>query len=266
MVEISDVVRSIVLHADIYEEEDFSVKMYGLQFFPDADGPRDCQKRWRMHFSTAARNRCQTSEQFDRCIDFTLHRGVPIGISQNMRVVGKVVRNTSVASDKGGTTLGTVRQRNFDEIVDGTKSATEPKDDTHLSVLSKCFDPYVYRPLVGSAPVRKVAFHTPEESIPVLSKVLSEIGWAVCDLILSASTMVQIRRMLNHVSISSVNILSRSLIVLNLYFDDKLLGQYSLGFLIGNEMTQMMGFPMISSEANYGKTSSIDSQNPCTIR
>jgi hypothetical protein len=253
MVEISDVVRSIVLHADIYEEEDFSVNTYGLQFFPDADGPETVKTLedalFRLPHETDARPANNSTDvlilryivEFQlaflkTCVSLAKLSATPA--LQVTREAQHLARSGSEVLTKLSTVL---------------KARPEPKDDTHLSVLSKCFDPYVYRPLVGSAPVRKVAFHTPEESIPVLSKVLSEIGWAVCDLILSASTMVQIRRMLNHVSISSVNILSRSLIVLNLYFDDKLLGQYSLGFLIGNEMTQMMGLPMILLEANYGK-------------
>jgi len=49
--------------------------------------------------------------------------------------------------------------------------------------------------------------------------------------------------MLDRVTLSDVNILSRSLIVLNLYFEERLLGQHPLRQMITDHMRQMMHVP-----------------------
>jgi hypothetical protein len=96
--------------------------------------------------------------------------------------------------------------------------------------------------------------------------VASELEWAVCDVILEGNTLGRITRMLENNSTRGIggavptptsksdsvdidlpfgisglaienpvgiNILSRSLMLLNLYFDDKLLGQYDFPDMIG---------------------------------
>ena len=105
------------------------------------------------------------------------------------------------------------------------------------------FDPYVNRRLLGSTPVRKTKFKNVIGSIQSLKTIFQELDWAVCDLFLEGNTLGRIQRMLSHISTSSVNILSRSIIVLNLYFDDLLLGQYQLGILIIDHMQQIGGVP-----------------------
>lgn len=252
MVEISDVVRSIVLHADIYEEEDFSVSTYGLQFFPDADGPETVKTLQDALFRLPQETDGTTTSHSTDVLILRYVLEFQSAFLKTCVSLAKLSATPALQVTREAQHLARSGSEVLTKLLTVVAARPVLKEGSQVSVLTKCFDPYVYRPLVGSAPVRKVVFHTPAESIPMLSKVLSEIDWAVCDLILSGSTMVQIRRMLNHVSISSVNILSRSLIVLNLYFDDKLLGQYSLGFLIGNEMTQMMGIPMFFLEAKYG--------------
>jgi len=128
----------------------------------------------------------------------------------------------------------------------------EKEDEEKEILLRKVFDLYVNRPLVGNAPIRKVVFRTPNESIPILSKILSEVDWAVCELLLKGTTLSRIRRMLSRVSKSSVNILSRSLIVLNLYFDDRLLGQHLLVGLIAKDMQQWGGVPSGLTDGTFG--------------
>ena len=249
MVEISDVVRSIVLHADIYEEEDFSVNTFGLQFFPDVDGPETI-KTLQEALDRISKLEVEKEVVDDvvilRCImefQLSLLKACSSLAKLSTAPALQVTRDAQAAARYGVDALSKLLT-----VLD-EKRAT----DEQPHILSKCFDHYVYRPLVGSAPVRKVPFLSPQESLPVLSKILSEIDWAVCDLLVSGSTLLHIRRMLNHVSISSVNILSRSLIVLNLYFDDKLLGEHSLGSLIGCEMTQMMSLPNTLLESKYGQ-------------
>lgn len=119
--------------------------------------------------------------------------------------------------------------------------------------LRRFFDPFIYRPLVGNAPVRKVAFRKPLESISVLSTIISEIEWAACELLLFGSSLGQIRRMLHHFSKRSINVLSRSLMVLNLYFDDKFLGQHDLQQLMAQDMIQLEGAPEALLAGQYGQ-------------
>jgi hypothetical protein len=62
----------------------------------------------------------------------------------------------------------------------------------------------------------------------MLRVITQEMDWSVCHVLLKANSLGRLRRMLHHVSRQDVNILSRSLIVLNLYFDDLVLGQFSM--------------------------------------
>jgi hypothetical protein len=118
----------------------------------------------------------------------------------------------------------------------------------HESIATKCilkktFDSYVTRPLVGNAPVRKVDFLEMEATISSLLKTTNELDWALCGMILHGNTLGRIRRMLSRISTSSANILTRSLLVLNLYFDDQLLGQYPLQDKIISHMQQLSHIP-----------------------
>lgn len=122
-------------------------------------------------------------------------------------------------------------------------SETKQDETSDSPLLRRYFDPFLYRPLVGNAPIRKVAFRKPLESISILSMILSEIGWTACDLSLCGSNLGQIRRLLNRFSRKSLNVLSRSLMVLDLYFHDKCLGQYDLQYLIAADMKQLSGAP-----------------------
>jgi hypothetical protein len=128
-------------------------------------------------------------------------------------------------------------------LVDGYPDETK-------SLLHQTFDSFVNRPLVGNAPVRKVSFLPPKESIDILMTITSEIGSSLCNMLSQASTLGRIERMLDNVSLSKVNILSRSLIILNLYFESKLLGKYLLQKLMVDNMRQWGHIPeaVIASE------------------
>ena len=140
-------------------------------------------------------------------------------------------------------------------------------DERLDSLLHTSFDPFVNRRLLGNAPVRKARFCNTFKVIKSLSRVVSELEWAVCDVILEGNTLGRVMRMLENNSSRGVggafptttksgnddnddeppfgnnglaienpvgiNILSRSLMLLNLYFDDKLLGQYDFPIIIG---------------------------------
>ena len=128
-------------------------------------------------------------------------------------------------------------------------------------LLSASFDPFVNRQLLGNAPVRKACFRPPLDVLASLSQLAAELEWGVCDPILHGNTFGRITRMLETNSLRGcggaiplrkpkkgssakeegletetpvgMNILSRSLVILNLYFDNKLFGQFDFADIIG---------------------------------
>jgi hypothetical protein len=123
------------------------------------------------------------------------------------------------------------------------KRMKENESDRAKDIIQRTFDSYVNRPIVGNAPVRKIIFHEAQKSIILLITIAKEIDWALCGLLSRGNTLARIRRMLCRISISSTNILTRSLIVLNLYFDDNIFGRHGLTSLIVKHMQQMSHIP-----------------------
>jgi hypothetical protein len=136
-------------------------------------------------------------------------------------------------------------------------------DQPELNRLSSAsFDPFVNRRFLGNAPVRKACFRSLFDVMASLSILAAELEWGVCDPILHGNSFKRITTMLENnslrgcggavpilaheVVVSStkkggleteaqfgMSVLSRSLVVLNLYFDDKLFGQYDFAYLVG---------------------------------
>jgi Mak10 subunit, NatC N(alpha)-terminal acetyltransferase len=243
MVEISDVVRSIVLHADIYEEEDFSVSMFGLQVFEESEEN-------------------EASGVIHSCLSM-LERNVSMEANILRHVLRFQVNFLQACTAMGKLTAEIVRptceqvqlfvRAGIEELkaLKAIQGSLEVGDN-ETKLLKGCFDPYFYRPLVGSSPTRKIVYKKPAESIDILTKVIGEIADTTCHILLEASTLPQLRRLLHKVSTSSVNILSRSLIVLNMYFDDRLLGQYNLTNLIGQDMQQVSAVLSLLLETKNG--------------
>ena len=115
--------------------------------------------------------------------------------------------------------------------------------DASREVIRKVFDPNVNRPLVGNAPVRKVVFKQTKKSISLLLAITKQMDWAVCEVMLKGGSLGRINRMLRFVSVSSANILSRSFLVLNLYFDDKVFGLHQLLDMIIKHMQLLSHAP-----------------------
>jgi len=113
--------------------------------------------------------------------------------------------------------------------------------EVHERILREVCDPFVNRPRVGNTPVRKPVILSPKESIQTLQKITSEVDWAACELLLRGTSLGRIQRILDRVQRSDANILTRSLIVLNLYFEERLLGQYEMEPLIVEHMADWMG-------------------------
>eukprot|EP00804_Cyclotella_cryptica_P004040 CCRYP_015446-RA/>CCRYP_015446-RA protein AED:0.25 eAED:0.25 QI:1054/1/1/1/1/1/4/1029/442 len=139
--------------------------------------------------------------------------------------------------------------------------------------LSASYDPFVNRRSLGNAPIRKARFRQIFHVIDSISNLTSELEWAVCDVMLNGNTLGRITRMLTNNSLRGsggagvvpapptggpspkvgTNILSRSLLLINLYFDDKLLGQYDFTDIIGQHMVQLCAVPesMIESTGSW---------------
>jgi hypothetical protein len=115
-------------------------------------------------------------------------------------------------------------------------------DDTNQfaskSLYQKTFDSYMNRPSVGNLPIRKISFGPPTEALDHLKTIVLELDTTFCNVLLRGSSLGRIHRMLDRVSHDNINILTRSLLLLHLYFGEKLLGQYSLRQLIVDHMRQ----------------------------
>mmetsp|Transcript_6728 Transcript_6728/g.12661 ORF Transcript_6728/g.12661 Transcript_6728/m.12661 type:complete len:594 (-) Transcript_6728:146-1927(-) len=123
------------------------------------------------------------------------------------------------------------------------------------------FDPYINRPLLGNTPVRQIVFSLPEKAIENLVCIYNELESSICRLLLKGNTLARIRRILSNMSISSssslspyikLNILCRSLIVINLHFDNRLLGQYDFATAIAEDM-YCHAVPKAVFSTAYGK-------------
>lgn len=111
------------------------------------------------------------------------------------------------------------------------------------ALLKRVFDPFVNRPLLGNAPIRKTTFKPVPESLEVLSSVIDEVDNMVFSALLKGNSIRRILRVVDRANRESSNILARSMLVLNLYFNDKLLGQHDLGGMIIDDFRQISFIP-----------------------
>ena len=150
------------------------------------------------------------------------------GITRNVR---DVLEETQKVSRRAVETMK--------KLLKVTNRLENDKSDSVKALIRKTFDSHVNRPLVGNAPVRKIIFKDPNESLMVLSTIARDFDSSFCKLMLKGNTLGRIQRMMSAISGSSANIVIRSLILLNLYFDDQLFGQYSLTDMIIKNIQQL---------------------------
>lgn len=132
----------------------------------------------------------------------------------------------------------------LEHLSSSSKAVLSLENDDDLKRLKpRVFDSFVNRPKVGNTPVRQPFFKSYMDSIISLQTIVSELDWALFNLLLRGSTIGRVRRMLDRVYRFETNILTRSLIILNLYFEDKLLGQYPLQQLVLADMRRWMHVP-----------------------
>ena len=246
MVEFTDLFRNVVLNADIFEEEDFTVNTYSFPVFNDTDEASSLKVTSsveRMLQSEIKKGEWKDSaeENFAKMNLLTIEVQLDLYtiVSTLARLTGTDVQREAHEKQK----LVQKVAKKMDDIVHQYKCIRQYQSDKSKMVLLKTFNTYINRPLIGNAPVRKVLVTDPLQSLSNLGKIIGEIDWVVCRTLLKGGTMGRVRRMLGQVSTCSINILSRSLLILNLYFDDRVFGQYPLPEMIARYMQQLAFTP-----------------------
>ena len=264
LVKLNDLVRTIGLNADIYEEEDFTVNTQGFLFAPKFDAVALSKA---VNTAISALRKLTGNDNSARNLDdakimsfilqlqlmfFEACTSLSSLTAANVRRMVKKTKTDLLAQCLK-------KAKDLKEILDDTindSRGTENVEGTNKHskrVFNAAYDPYLYRSLMGNTPVRKVEFKGPSTALEELVGIVSELDWAVCDLLLKGSSLARIKRMLERVSTSSANILTRSLIVLNLYFDDLLLGQHDLSVLILENMHQYGAIPIAWTDTERGR-------------
>ena len=269
LVKLTQLVRSLAQHADIYEEEDFNISANGFRFAPPVDG--DGLEKAVGKAVEALEGVLRSSEatpatrEAAEAVLLTLRFQMLIyqAVSSLMALTAENVRSRAaeVKRDLIPRCLRDAEElRGYlntegegGEAIDdgGAIDNGDADGPQRRQLLDAAFDPYLCRRLAGNTPVRKAKFKTPAAALDGLIGIVVELDWTVCDLLLEGgSSLARARRTLGRVSKSSVNILSRSLIVIALYFDDLLLGQYHLGDFIADDMRSVGSVPeaLVSSQ------------------
>lgn len=241
LIELTDLLRGIILNADIFEEEDFTVSTYNIAIFQDRDeltvmkvGHTVSQMVSQMQSSSNDEVSLE-SQIVILILDFQLEF---ITLATSLaRLAGKTIREEVEHTQQMARTA----MVKLTEIRRIWMQLKRGESDRTRLLIRRTFDPYVNRPLVGNAPVRKIVFREAHESIEFLNRLIEELDWAVCNILLKANSLGRIRRMLGLLYVSSTNILTRSFMILNLYFDDQIFGQFHLPDLIIGHMKEFTG-------------------------
>jgi hypothetical protein len=247
MVEMTDLVRGVILNADIYEEEDFAVSTYNIPTLEGRDEHsvmevgKNVLQMIEEELSISEQNVNQQDKNAVQLIMLILEFQLDFMslVIILARLAGKTIRTEVEESQK----LSRTAKKKLQHIVVTFQKLQANQSDSTSAAIRRSFDSYVNRPLVGNAPVRSIEFLDANASLEILIRIVGEFDWAVCETLLRADSLGRIRRMLRPVSISSSNVLTRSLLVLNLYFDDLIFGQYSLAELIVRDMKQLSHVP-----------------------
>ena len=208
--------RKAVIQADIYEEEDFCPGLFGFATAPDVS-------------DDAMRALCAEAEE-RAAQDGASDRTAADRLLPLLRWFRALHDACATLADvrKGSVESGANEAR--EAIRDATKqlaaieaqhggSGSAPPPDLALHG----FDASINRPLLGSAPMRKVHFDAFPEVLAKLGAFLGTLD-GICTMLLSPS-LDALRGTLKRLSKASANVLARSLMAMNLYVDDLLLGR-----------------------------------------
>jgi len=268
LLKLAETIRSLVQRADIYEEEDFTLNAYKFQFGASlGQMAKDPQlvvfqvqeiKSMLMNHRFPAEsesNGNQSRKDLDVIVysmDY-MSNLLEACVTLSSLTKDNVVNQAQALRDAILSNAESMKQLMF--ILDA-QSASDDGMYTEQDelVIFSAFDPYINRHLFGNTPVRQVIFSTPLRAVKHLHKIYNELDSGLCTLLLRGSSLARLRRILSNLSSSSkkLNILSRSLIIINLYFDDLLLGQHPLPLIIANDMHQN-AVPQTISTTQYGR-------------
>jgi hypothetical protein len=244
LVELTDLIRGIILNADIYEEEDFAVTTFNIPSFQRSEDGYTIKvghvvlRLIEQELSNTENHYHQEPlEAIGLVMGFQLD--FVASISALARLSGKNIQAEVERAQK----LARRAKKKLEDLSLLFPKLTDQKSDSVTLVIRKTFDAFVNRPLVGNAPVRMIDFLDATEAITVLIKTVHELDWAVCNVMLKGESLGRIQRMMRPVSPSCANILNRSLMVLNLYFDDKIFGLYPLPDLVVGNILQLSHIP-----------------------
>lgn len=244
LVELTDLFRGVILNADIYEEEDFGTSTFNMvSFRRPSDGFTMKTVEDVLFDIEEGSSKMEQHDNHDswESIRLTLgfQKDLMSAVSSLARLSGKPIRAEVERSQQ----LSRSAKNKLQEAVPLFQKLKDRQSDTVKKVLRRTFDPFVNRPLVGNAPVRMIEFRNANDATKEMIRILDEIDLGVCNVILKANSLGRIRRMMGSISPASTNILTRSLLVLNLYFDDLIFGLYSLPELIVRYMQQLSYVP-----------------------
>jgi len=251
LLKLSEIIRRIVKRADIYEEEDFTINLYDFDFYPSFSSEQILieVEVTRVALKNLVKEESESSERED--VKVILH-----GLAFMCNLFEACLTLTSLSKDNVMQNAQYLKEKvctgvkAMQELIAITKDTEYSKADDET--IFRTFDPYVNRHLLGNAPVRHVTFSPPEKAMVALCGIYEEMSSGVCNLLLRADTLARLYRMLSKISTSSYNVLSRSLIVINLYFDDMLFGRHVLPMLIANHMHRC-AVPETITDTLYGR-------------
>ncbi|KAG7364505.1 acetyltransferase [Nitzschia inconspicua] len=244
LVELTDLVRGVILNADIYEEEDFGTSTFNIASFRRPS--EGFTLKIVLDEISSIEEESTKLDQYDNqdaleAIRLTLsfQKDLMVAVSSLARLSGKTIRKEVEAAQQSIKSA----KKKLQDSVPIFARLKEKQSDSVKVILRRTFDPFVNRPLVGNSPVRTIVFRDAIDATNEMIRMVDEVDWCVCKVILKANSLGRIRRMMRPVSSESANILTRSLLVLNLYFDELIFGQYSLPEMIVRYMRQLSHVP-----------------------
>lgn len=180
-----------------------------------------------------------------------------------------VIKTVQVAKSmilEASKCLQELSQMKFFQEWTESSSSSSSSSKHPLSTKEKAFDIYINRHLLGNAPVRKINFKSATIAIHNLIGILDQLSMKFCSLFLECKSLHQVKHALKQVSrdnlSGNMHILTRSLIVLDLYFDDLLLGKFNLSKFIAQSMNQSCGIPLEYFGMSLTSTTSSSSADP----
>jgi hypothetical protein len=289
MVDLIESVREIILNADIYEEEDFAINTQNLLFYPSSIHTQISEQQQQNNTNTNTNNSAtyseindneeklfdslnilETAKEYLHQLSLSLNHDIEnipyislldniLGFGFNLLQLFPIISRLYSGPELQTTirTLQGVIHESNEQLTDILTMVTTKiiKDDVYnlptiKTTLQRSFDSFIIRPLVGNFPVRKISFLPPDQSISILRTITTELDTNVCKIFLLPTDTLSLGRLYRILDrLCYNNILCRSILLLNLYFDDLILGQNVLGDLISNDIWYSSGLNQMNGSS-----------------